>query len=197
MVLSMNFQEVEAVLNESSPDLWLYDDQFGTYTYKKDVRLNLEIWNYNTAKKEIEFTEPWATEFSDPKAVKCTIKVLYCGAFVKSYSFVYVDGYRCILPIPKDPNKLRITPFQYNLGKILNKLDFMSRNYDDKYDKKYEAYKRNSPRGERLSHEDFFLKIFSSKGCAIITNDEPAERALRREKIEVYDSKGALEKFDC
>jgi len=47
-------------------------------------------------------------------------RVFYRGSFVKENLFVVVDGFRNILPLPKTAVDLRISQFQYNMGRILN-----------------------------------------------------------------------------
>ena len=111
----MDFEEIENILDTSDPDSWMYDIDYGIFTYKPDVELTIE-----KDSKDERFEEDWCKEFPDEKASKVIMKIFYSNSFVKSYLYVWVDGGRFILPPPKRGEKNTITRFQYNLGRILN-----------------------------------------------------------------------------
>ena len=59
-------------------------------------------------------------DFSDPEGKRIVTRIFYGSSFIEEYLFVFVDWYRNILPPPKRHNDLRISKFQYNLGRILD-----------------------------------------------------------------------------
>lgn len=66
------------------------------------------------------FHEEWAEQFADPVAYRVTYAISYGNSFVEEVIAVAVDGHRTIIPLPKAPNDLVITRWQYQFGKILD-----------------------------------------------------------------------------
>ncbi|WP_146118985.1 hypothetical protein [Blastopirellula marina] len=113
----------EQVLNRilsSTSDDFNYDDGIGQFFHKSDV--NLRIVFDRSEAIEQEFHEPWVTNFSNPEAWRQPVYIYYGETRVKEVYCVYVDGARHIIPIPKSPTELEISPFAYHLGTIINKL---------------------------------------------------------------------------
>ena len=113
------FEDIESILATSHPKEWLYDDTNGIYTYKRNVDLNLNIRDDVRGNGD-NFEEDWTKNFPDPSAEKIIVRVFHRGSFVKEFLYVFVDGYRNILPVPRTPQDLTISKFKYNLGRILN-----------------------------------------------------------------------------
>jgi len=113
------FEDIEYILANSHPRDWLYDDTNGIFIYKLNVDLNLNIRDDVQGNRD-EFEEDWVKNFSDPNAAKVIVRVFHRGSFVKEFLYVFVDGYRNILPVPRTPIDLTISKFKYNLGRILN-----------------------------------------------------------------------------
>ncbi len=130
----MKFEGIRTILKTSNPRDWLYDADYGIYTYKPDVRLNILTKHPDDPDSGKEFDEDWVKKFPNKKAWMLVAKVYYCGSFVKHYLFATVDGGRNIIALPKSAEELEITHLQYNMGKILDyrNLDVRLREYDIK-----------------------------------------------------------------
>ena len=113
------FEDIESILGTSHPKEWLYDDTNGIFTYKLNVDLNINIRDDVQGNGDA-FEEDWTKKFSDPSATKIIVRVFHRGSFVKEFLYVFVDGYRNILPVPRTPKDLTISKFKYNLGRIMN-----------------------------------------------------------------------------
>lgn len=105
------------VLTSSIPDDFEYDDSVGQFLFRRDVGLRLRI---NRPEAMQLFEEEWATRFPDPKAYQQEIYLEYSGTRIETFWFVDVDGGRHLVPYPKGPKDLRISPFQYHLACIVN-----------------------------------------------------------------------------
>jgi len=111
-------QHVIDLIRASSPEDYTYDDSTGIFVYQNDLDLSL----VQDREEEREFHESWATEkFCDRTAYRQLVYLTYRSARLFTMYFVHADGFRYILPIPKNPKELIITPFQYHVGRILTK----------------------------------------------------------------------------
>ncbi|HEC37305.1 MAG TPA: hypothetical protein ENI29_03655 [bacterium] len=117
--LPMTTDIITKILETSHPNKWTYSDSQGVYTYNIDVDLTIRIKEDVRGNWE-EFKEDWVIKFPDPKASKIIVNIYYRSSFIKDYLFVLVDGGRYIIAPPNTPTDLRITRFQYNLGRILS-----------------------------------------------------------------------------
>lgn len=117
--LSMTTDSVKNILGTSYPNEWSYNDSQGVYTYKEDIDLTMKIKEDVRGNWE-EFEEDWVRRFPDPSAKKIIVNVYYRSSIIEDYLFILVDGGRYILPPPKTLVDLRISRFQYNLGRILS-----------------------------------------------------------------------------
>jgi hypothetical protein len=100
----------------SEPDDYDWDQEAGIFTYTKDVSLRIVV----DQKEDMPFREPWATQFPDGNAFRRPVFIEYALSRVQEMFFVNADGGRYMLPVPKSRTDLKITPFQYHVGKILN-----------------------------------------------------------------------------
>lgn len=116
---SLSFKNIEDILRTSAPNEWQYSEDHGIYVYKPNVELNIRIRDDVKGNRE-KFEEEWIENFSDKNAYKQIVRIFYRGSYVTEYLFIDVDGGRMLVPIPKAYNDLRITAFQYKLGRILN-----------------------------------------------------------------------------
>ena len=101
---------------DSNVEDWIFDDEEGNYTFKKDTGLTIrrdESENYR------EFEEEWVKKFPDPKAYVSYHRIFYNSSLIKKVFLVAVDGYRMYIPLPKT-NDLTINKFQYQIGRIIN-----------------------------------------------------------------------------
>jgi hypothetical protein len=104
-------------LIESIPDDFEYDDLIGQHLHRSDVSLRLRL---NRSEEKQRFQEAWVKNFPDQQAYEQKVYLEYNGSRIETFWFVYVDGFRYLIPYPKSATDLRISPFQYHLASILN-----------------------------------------------------------------------------
>jgi hypothetical protein len=106
------------LIRASNPADYAYDDATGVFVYQKDLDLSFVL----DLEDPCEFHEPWATDhFFDHHVYRQIVYVMYRSALIATMYFVHTDGFRYILPFPKSPKQLIITPFQYHVGTILTR----------------------------------------------------------------------------
>lgn len=103
----------------SKPDDYDYDDDAGVFLHQHDVKLRIILDRTEDAR--IKFEEPWACRFADPKAIRQIVYIEYDSARVQTLYFVYVDGFRYIIPFPRSQADLRISQAQYHIGCIISR----------------------------------------------------------------------------
>ena len=112
----MTHEDIMDTIKNSSPTDWIHNDKREVWTYKKDIKLRFkEKW------EERPFKEEWVQKFPDKIGFKVTYIISYGDAFIQEFIAVSVDGHRTIIPLPKSQNNLVITPWQYHIGKIVEK----------------------------------------------------------------------------
>lgn len=75
---------------ESNKEDWLFDDEEGVYTYKKDTNLRIVR---DTVENDREFNEPWANNFADKRAFVSYHRIFYGSSLIEKIFLVAVDGY--------------------------------------------------------------------------------------------------------
>lgn len=103
-------------LIESIPDDFEYDDSIGQYLCRHDVSIRLQL----DRSEKCQFHEPWVNNFPNKSAYRQEVYLEYNGYRVETFFFVFVDGFRYLIPFPKSAKDLRINQFQYHLASILN-----------------------------------------------------------------------------
>jgi hypothetical protein len=68
------------------------------------------------------FHEPWATRFPDPTAALAYVDIFHRGSWVHRDAYVIVDGDRCYLPLPLNPDDLRVAPGYAMLIRLIGEL---------------------------------------------------------------------------
>lgn len=111
-------KQVLDMIKSSQPEDFTYSDDIGVFFHKSDVLLRI-IFD-RTERSERYFSEPWATNFPDCDATLQPVYVHYGETRVLEISCACVDGARYIIPFPKSPKNLTLTPFLYHVGRILN-----------------------------------------------------------------------------
>ncbi|MEK6913795.1 MAG: hypothetical protein AABW47_03960 [Nanoarchaeota archaeon] len=106
---------IQKIMNSKVED-WLFDDEEGAYTFKKDTCLTIKRDSHENNR---EFNEGWVKRFPDGKAYVSYHKILYNSSLIKKVFLVAVDGYRMYIPLPKIDD-LTINKFQYQIGIIIN-----------------------------------------------------------------------------
>ncbi len=112
-----SIDHVLSVIQTAAPSDFQYDDGKGIYVFKNDVALRLEL---DRSLDDRDFDEPWVREFPNPKATVEVVRIFYGTTPVRDFYCASVDGGRYVIPYPKSRSELVITPFQYQLGKIVN-----------------------------------------------------------------------------
>ena len=131
---STSEDSIMQIIEESSPSDWIYIDQARSYTYKKDVQINIKLtWDNNPN----QFGESWARRFPDPSAYAVKFTIYHGTSPIKEIYTGSIDGSRCYIPYPKSMDFLTITPWNYNFGKIVNIAN-------GEFQKEYDSYVRRA-----------------------------------------------------
>jgi hypothetical protein len=115
---SVGAQDVISRVLASKPEDYIYDDEVGVFLHRHDVKLRI-IFD-RTEDARIKFDEPWVRQFANPNATRQIVYIEYDSARIQTLYFVYVDGFRYIVPFPRTQADLRISKAQYHLGCILS-----------------------------------------------------------------------------
>ncbi|MBI2444841.1 hypothetical protein HYV43_00450 [Candidatus Micrarchaeota archaeon] len=113
--------EILATLMSSSTEDWTAHDEIGEYVFDQDVNLKILRLGHPIFEKDY-FSEPWVGKFANQEAFRQFIEVRYNGNLVHKDLFVIVDGARAYLPAPESADNLKISPLQFKIGEILNKI---------------------------------------------------------------------------
>lgn len=113
----MDYDGFIRTIQESVPQDWLSDDEFGICVLKKDLLISIEREEPDT--HEV-FAEDWATQCADPNAYVQRFFLKYGGNIIDTFYTVAIDGNRAKIPYP-DTNDMTISPFQYAIASIVNK----------------------------------------------------------------------------
>lgn len=107
----MTYEELIATISGSRVEDWtkvedIVDDNcIYTASYKKDLDIVI-TWG----KGKSNFTEEWSMRFPDKEHNESfELEVKYKGNKVKVFTFVYVDGYRYLMPLPKTDIEKSVT----------------------------------------------------------------------------------------
>jgi hypothetical protein len=111
-------EHVLAMVQSSSPEDYRYDDSLGELFHKADVSLRIVFERGEQSDRD--FSEPWVTKFPDSRGTQQPIYIYYGQTRVKELPCVHVDGARHVIPYPRSAADLTLTPFQYQVGRILN-----------------------------------------------------------------------------
>ena len=68
------------------------------------------------------YREPWATRCPDPAAWTGYIDICYHRTLAHRDVYVSVDGDRCYLPLPRDPDDLRVAAAYAQLSVLITTL---------------------------------------------------------------------------
>jgi hypothetical protein len=132
----MHLREIKRMIQEYGEEAWYPSGQNDVYVFENDVNLRL-VGPYALERSHefpdgVNYTrnsgEKWATAFPDPNAKGITYLLFYNDTCIEAFYYVYLDGGRALLPIPKSPTELQITPWQDTMARIINtvqKLDYV------------------------------------------------------------------------
>ena len=102
----MRLDEMMAAIRNSEPRDWAQfesptylEECSNRFAYLQDLSIGL-AWGA-TLNENYHGAETWVENFPDSSASSHTLDFLFNGMLVHRDSGVYVDGYRCVLPIPR------------------------------------------------------------------------------------------------
>ena len=120
----MTYQELIAMIKNSSQSDWLFNDERGLYTYKNDLHLRIERRDIDHESDGF-LGEKWATGHPDPTAYRVIYEVYYGASFVYERLLVSVDGHRATLPLPKINSNI-VSQDDFHFAKIVDQLNTLS-----------------------------------------------------------------------
>lgn len=114
----MTYEEYMDTIAKSNREDWIYNDDFGLYTFKPDIRITI-ISDKEDAE---DFYEDWIENFIDKGAKKARFFLCFNGNKIDVFYTAAVDGYRMYIPYTDlmQEQGRSITDRKYNIGKILN-----------------------------------------------------------------------------
>lgn len=116
----MKETDILNIIENSSPMDYTYDDKDGSYFYKLDINLRLQIMREDG---ESTYNAEWTSKFADKKASVEQVNIYYLNTLIKKIYCVWVDGSRHFIPEPRceTPGKNpSINKFEHKIGLILN-----------------------------------------------------------------------------
>lgn len=125
-----------AIMASDSVDDWSsagYDTISNTETifYKKNVNLRFVFGFTEGHIQQAKFIEKWANKHPDAKATGYFIPLYFGYSHISNFILVSVDGGRALLPLPKSDTCLEVSPLDYKVAQIHDKLgslnEYMSR----------------------------------------------------------------------
>jgi hypothetical protein len=116
--MNISYEEFIKQILESEIGDWTYDDGLGLYVLKNNICISI-ISDRDDA-EDRDFFESWVENYSDPKAYRARFFLRYNGSTIEAFYTAAVDGYRQLIPYPKNIKDLSIDNKQYIIGKILN-----------------------------------------------------------------------------
>jgi hypothetical protein len=112
----MTYEELKQLLQESKKEDWLYDDERGIFTFKKDLNITIRREYFDNS---TYYTEEWANNFFKP-ATRLMYEIYYGASFVEYLYFISLDEGRAEVPLPTLPPDLKITKYQEAIAKIVD-----------------------------------------------------------------------------
>ncbi|WP_340016561.1 hypothetical protein [Paenibacillus sp. FSL K6-1318] len=108
--------EINNLVVNSKKLEWISHDEKQEMIYLKNPNIKI-IWF--EIDKDYPFDEPWATKHPDSNAFKVDYTIVNNGINIDSFSLVYVDGYRALLPLPQNNTNV-IRRKNYRLSLLFN-----------------------------------------------------------------------------
>ena len=125
-----NLQACEAGGNGGTQRYVDIDSHLASAVYKHDLSITM-AWGMGV---NDNFIEPWANQFSDPKATSYFVDVFYNGAIVLRQLNISVDGGRADLPMPVSASDLRVASGAANIARIVTDLA-INTNWDNYFER--------------------------------------------------------------
>src|SRR5215210_4154298 len=114
----VTYEELKQIIQDSGKDDWLYNESKRVFTYKKDLNITIRREYFDDS----SFAEDWANGFFKPPS-RFMFDIYYGASFVESLYFVALDEHRAEVPLPKSAAELVITPYQYAVVRIADRVD--------------------------------------------------------------------------
>lgn len=113
----MTYDEMKALIEDSTKGYWLHDDGMRVFTFKQDLNIRIQEVSDQSGER---FEEEWATKHSDPSARRYYYDLYYGASFVERFYFVSVDGGRATIPLPQSATELVINRWQYTIAQVID-----------------------------------------------------------------------------
>ena len=104
------------LIQESKKNDWLENHEEREMIYLEDPNIKIK---WDETERDHPIIEEWATRHPDSKAYKVDYVVIYNGIHIDGFSLVYVDGFRALLPFPKNGTNI-IPRKKYKLSLLFN-----------------------------------------------------------------------------
>lgn len=90
--------------------------------FNKDVNLRFVSGYDERFIQQSKFVETWANKHPDPNASGYFVQLYFASSHIANFILVSVDGGRALLPLPKGDTNLEVSPLDYKVAQIHNKL---------------------------------------------------------------------------
>ncbi|NMC06537.1 MAG: hypothetical protein GYA24_15075 [Candidatus Lokiarchaeota archaeon] len=109
--------EIKNFVEYSEIESWQYVERSKRFIHRQYPALQIRIEGEHEKR---DFVEEWAMRFPDKHAHKQTVSLYFNDTLLEDFLFVWVDGYRALLPAPDMRDRVTLTPLQDKLGRIVN-----------------------------------------------------------------------------
>jgi hypothetical protein len=137
----MRLDEYLSVVRGSEPRDWVsyesptyLEDVSERLIYAPDIRMGL-AWGH-TVNENYHGPETWVENFPDSSASSHNLDFFFNGMLVHRETGVYIDGYRCIVPLPEIEEdgqggyRWWITAQDYDFWRLMNAVILPTTDYD-------------------------------------------------------------------
>ena len=114
---NMTYDELFEAITHASRGDWVRDEAQGVSTLRSDVRI--QVARVKREESGSSFRVPWTSVHPDPQAWREYYCVRFCGAAIRQFMLVSVDGGRAELP-PPAPGTKNIPAEQYALARAVD-----------------------------------------------------------------------------
>jgi len=121
-VRHMSYEEILDFLTSSNPKpdwKWIETSRAEEAFLKEDPRLRIRVQYDEDGIQVKDFSESWATAFSNSTANCYWFDLSFDGALIERFILVSVDGGQVELPLP-DPGTREVDPLTYKVAQIFD-----------------------------------------------------------------------------
>ncbi len=103
-----------------------YVNDTETIYFKKNVNLRFISGYDERFVQENRFKENWANIHPDSNATGYYIQLYFSSSHLSNFILVSVDGGRALLPLPKSRTNLEVSPLDYKVAQIHDRLSSLN-----------------------------------------------------------------------